>query len=546
MSTIQQLREQWINPSDVSTILMVIGGDVVQNAFAQGTGQLYTPVCFSFGCVAYAFITLVNIIGDGRLLPRPDYPVKVFNLESGYARENKNWVVGRLLRDIEAQVSRERPLQDGTGIRISVFEAMENDNKPTQFSWSFVHVIGAFATLLQLAVSAIPIALDRQWGIMFITVVGTLLIQIAGLLPQWRAEKLPNRQRAKDCYALTSGNGSTDIVVIIGRGLCLNLEEMSASQSPRVNRPWEKFQRLSREIDPEKTETLPRRDSQIRMARTFRGLPLGFRLTQFTCWTLSILWLLLLVNVAASTDYTWCILAVGALGMFQNAWLAAVELPPAKRNMPLWHCETIMTHKVMDGLMDFDVTYGRGVPLMEEFFPGRLRQEEVEWWSGNTRPHDQLRMRNPKRGIPRSVQPARPTSTLDPSVRRQMSWTDNKRPDSLEHVNYEPSTRWDTLRTVDRSRKGSTFDKVREVNDSVGDAGNNPQRKQDAQSVDDERPEEQQTVDETDAENDADSPFSDPVTERPSRVRVAFSKDVISDSNYEQRARESTRCPPWA
>ena len=63
---------------------MVVGGDVVQNAFAQGTGKLYTPVCFSFGCVAYAFTTLVGIIGDGRLLPRPDYPAKVLNLGSGY------------------------------------------------------------------------------------------------------------------------------------------------------------------------------------------------------------------------------------------------------------------------------------------------------------------------------------------------------------------------------------------------------------------------------------------------------------------------------
>lgn len=104
MGTLEQLRQQWINPSDVSTILMIIGGDVVQNAFAQGTAKLYTPVCFSFGCVAYAFIALVNILGESLLLPRPDCPVKVFNLEPGYSRENKNWVVGRVLRDLEAQV----------------------------------------------------------------------------------------------------------------------------------------------------------------------------------------------------------------------------------------------------------------------------------------------------------------------------------------------------------------------------------------------------------------------------------------------------------
>lgn len=40
---------------------------------------------------------------------------------------------------------------------------------------------------------------------------------------------------------------------------------------------------------------------------------------------LSVFWLLLLVNLAASQNCTWCILAVGTVGMFQNAWLAAVE-----------------------------------------------------------------------------------------------------------------------------------------------------------------------------------------------------------------------------
>lgn len=34
----QTLGGQWANPADVSTILMVIGGDVVQKALAQSTG----------------------------------------------------------------------------------------------------------------------------------------------------------------------------------------------------------------------------------------------------------------------------------------------------------------------------------------------------------------------------------------------------------------------------------------------------------------------------------------------------------------------------
>lgn len=533
MSTIAQLRQQWINPADVSTILMVIGGDVVQNAFAQGTGQLYTPVCFSFGCVAYAFITLVNIIGDGRLLPQPDYPVKVFNLESGYARENKNWVVGRLLRDIESKVSRTRPLHDDTGIRISVFEAIENDNEPTQFSWSFVHVIGACATVLQLAIAAIPIILDRQWSIMLITIVGTLLIQVTGLLPQWRAEKLPNGQSSKDCYALTSGNGSSDIVVILGRGLCLNLEEMSASPSPRVNRPWEKFQRLSQPVDLEKSEKVTRIDSQGRKAKQFHGFPLGFRLTQITCWMLSVLWLLLLVNVAASLDYTWCILGVGAVGMFQNAWLAAVELQPAKRNMPLYLCDTIMTHKVMDGIMDFDMTYGRGIPLMEEFFPGRLHHEEHEWWRGNRKGYDAKRMQSTNRGIPRSIQPVPATSTLDSTLHRRMSWPDKHRPQSLSHIDYEPSTKWDNLRTRDRSRKGNTLDKLQELDDEPDNTRNRALRTKETQTDDGSRPAQLQEPASVDSVT---GPFTRPVLENPSNTQVMDPGQVFVDFAYQQHA----------
>jgi len=129
MSTSHQLATQWVNPSDVSTILFVLGGDVVQKAFSQATGKLYVPVCFSFGCVAYAFVALVGIIGDGRLLAPPDYPCKVLNLKSGYLRENKNFVLGRLLRDLEAIETRKEnlPSEDGSdeggnyGLKITGF-----------------------------------------------------------------------------------------------------------------------------------------------------------------------------------------------------------------------------------------------------------------------------------------------------------------------------------------------------------------------------------------------------------------------------------------
>src|SRR5271169_122998 len=66
-----QMRTQWTNPGDIFTLLLLIGGDIVQKALAQlvgvrislskkgdGFGIPLTPVAFSFGWAAYAFASL--------------------------------------------------------------------------------------------------------------------------------------------------------------------------------------------------------------------------------------------------------------------------------------------------------------------------------------------------------------------------------------------------------------------------------------------------------------------------------------------------------
>ncbi|KEY74741.1 hypothetical protein S7711_10959 [Stachybotrys chartarum IBT 7711] len=384
--TIARLREQWASPADVSTILMVISGDVVQKAFAQGTGKIYTPVCFSFGCVAYAFVALVGVIGHGRLLPEPDYPAKVINLESGYSRENKNWVVGRLLRDIETSSARMMPLRDN-GIRISIFDALKTPNNPAGFSWSRIHYVGFIFVAAQLALALVPIVLYEDWSVMLITGAGTALVQLTGALPQWRVEKLPNRQNSSNDFPLTSDNGSNDIIVILGLGRCLNLEEMAASASPRNGRPWEKLDWFS--TRKEYTVNDPKEATRsIREARYFCGFPLGFWITRVACSVFVLLWLVLLINIAAAVSNSWYLLGVGAIGMFQNAWLAAAERPPEHQNLPLDLIDIIRTRKVMDGLMDLEVTYGKARPLLEEFFLGKLKAKELKWWDGDFEPFE--------------------------------------------------------------------------------------------------------------------------------------------------------------
>ncbi|KAK4207696.1 hypothetical protein QBC37DRAFT_298206 [Rhypophila decipiens] len=399
--TVSSLVAQWANPTDVSTILMVIGGDVVQKALAQGTGKMYTPVCFSFGCVAYTFTALVGIMGDGRLLPPPDYPVKVFNLKSGYGKENRNWVLGRILRDLETQLAKELPGPDDEtagsyGIQISVWEALDNHNRPTQFSWGRLHCISLAITLVQFAIAAVPAlsVVGGDWSVLFITAVGTVLIQAIGILPQWVAEKL------------TTGNGSRDIVVIIGGGKCLDLEEMANAELPRKAGVWLKFRQhiLSRRRQASDS-SMDSSSHQQRQSRFVAGFPFGFWLTRVVIVVTSVLSLLLLINLAVPKDYGWFILLIGGIGMFQNGVLAGRELPLEVRNLPLRRCEVLGARKVMDGIMDFDSAYpGFGACLLREFFPGPLYEAEERWWRGDFEPYEKVRMDDEAtRGTPRRL-----------------------------------------------------------------------------------------------------------------------------------------------
>ena len=60
-------RVSWLSPNDTLSILMIIGGDIVQRAVAQlaGSGPLtpywhFAPVAFSFGWLAYSVSALTS------------------------------------------------------------------------------------------------------------------------------------------------------------------------------------------------------------------------------------------------------------------------------------------------------------------------------------------------------------------------------------------------------------------------------------------------------------------------------------------------------
>ncbi|XP_014554867.1 hypothetical protein COCVIDRAFT_103855 [Bipolaris victoriae FI3] len=43
------LKAQWHNSSDILSVLLIFGPDIVQRAVAQLAGRIVTPVAFSFG-----------------------------------------------------------------------------------------------------------------------------------------------------------------------------------------------------------------------------------------------------------------------------------------------------------------------------------------------------------------------------------------------------------------------------------------------------------------------------------------------------------------
>jgi hypothetical protein len=197
-------------------------------------------------------------------------------------------------------------------------------------------------------------------------------------------------------------------MIILGRGNCLDLEELAVQESPRSTRIWEKIEFLSDPVYDEKgRERCHSNGMKIRTSKMMFGVPLGFIMTGALCTVQSVFWIALLITVSGLRSHSWFILAVGAVGMFQNAAVAAIGRDSSKRNLPLIEVDQIVSRKVMDGLMDLEVTFPGHAPfLIEEFFPGELTDEEVEWWKGKRERYDDKRCSEiDRRGIPRSRLP---------------------------------------------------------------------------------------------------------------------------------------------
>lgn len=378
--TSQAFSTQWRNPSDVFSVLLILGGDIIQQALAQLSGSRITPIAFSFGWVAYGVSAVSSAVGENRLMPPADCSCLVINGKSGYVRENVSWIIGRIVRDYESwmdggkadgpihravqgmlderwemdrkrwserraegkDVSATEPMRPiMAGLCVSVFKAREA--QPGTPGYDFLYYLGFVTMVVQLGIAAIPLGLYGDYGQILVTAVGIILALANGSLTQWGCEKWTSRKNTDKNVVLTRGNGSQHAIAILGDGHGLDLEDLAAvpNNVDVWSGKWTKVFTLS----------------------------LGF------------LWICLLISASGLGDHSWFLLAIGGIGIVENIYVAGHWRTPEAYGVPLEFVEVICKPKVMHSLYEVEEQYPHmGRAMLETFFPGELSDEEETKW----------------------------------------------------------------------------------------------------------------------------------------------------------------------
>ncbi|PNP86584.1 hypothetical protein FNYG_00076 [Fusarium nygamai] len=380
-----EFSQQWKHPSDAFSVLLLLGGDVVARALAQLAGSRLTPVAFSFGWVAYAITVVVSAIGENKLMPPADFSCQVINGETGYVRENHSWIIGRMVRDFDSWMDKQQgeqelpasplcrsrsqnPVKDcvdniindkwkelvdrarqrgklepkrpsKAGLCVPIYKAQQAIKGYP--GYDALYFTGFLTCIVQVGVAAIPCGIFGDWSILAVTASGIVLSFASGALPQWSKEKWACRIDTHKAFALTRGNGSQYAIVILSEGKGLDLEDLAAADTGAFA------------------------ESGTRLV----VVALGF------------LWILLLITASGIRQNTWFLLAVGAMGMLHNIYVAGKSRPPEAYGVCLEFVKVIGKHKVMDALFQVEEDYpGLGKSMLPTFFPGQLRDSELEKW----------------------------------------------------------------------------------------------------------------------------------------------------------------------
>ncbi|KAL4902931.1 hypothetical protein BDW74DRAFT_54664 [Aspergillus multicolor] len=375
--TSSEISQQLRNPGDIFSVLLILGGDVVCRAIAQMAGAGITPVSFSFGWVAYIVTALLTAIGERRLMPYPDSPCLVINARSEYVRENRSWILGRIMRDFEVWMDEGRsdgpirrrlnqmldqrwekarwdadqaqpgssasvPRSTKAGLCVSIFHTEQA--QPGYHGYDLLYYMGIATAAVQFGIAAIPLGIWGDWGVFLVTAAGIVLSFTTASLPQWAQEKWACRRNSQKTVILTRGNGSQHAIVIVGSGKGLDLEDLASGP-----------------IDMDVS----------------RG-----SWTSLFLMILAVLWIVLLIIAAGLQQNTWFLLATGGLGIIENILVAGWPRRPKAFGVPLTFKEVIGEPRVMETLFAVEEAYPRvGLAMLDTFFPGRLSHKEKERWN---------------------------------------------------------------------------------------------------------------------------------------------------------------------
>lgn len=284
--------------------------------------------------------------------PTPDISVVVSSTEFGHVRSNQSWILGRLLRDFEKfwmplevrQNLANMLTQAGkpkAGLCISIFEA-SSDAEAGIPKRDLYWYSGYLVAIIQLGIAVVPWVIWGQWEIFLITTAGTLLAFAVGSLPQWREERWKCRRGTKKTFTLCRGNGSQHVLVILGGGRGLDLEDLAVSDEA--------------------------------------ASPL--RMTTLVLLSFAICWIVLLITVSGIKEHTWFLVAVGTLGMIHTTLVTGAPRRPEWFGIHLKFREVFVRRKVMEALKVAEEKYPTlGKSLLPTFFPNGVRAEDGEWAS---------------------------------------------------------------------------------------------------------------------------------------------------------------------
>lgn len=166
-------------------------------------------------------------------MPPPDFRCTVVGAKSGHSRENKSWVIGRILRDYEQRappLTQDKKSSSWESLRVSIFriKAKTMTGVPT-CDWVWFSGLGV--VLVQIVIALVPLLLHKEWIVLLLTCCGTLLAFSNGLLAQWCDEKWDCPKEGGGDVTITQGNGSRHSIVVLGGKNAPDLEILAHSDS---------------------------------------------------------------------------------------------------------------------------------------------------------------------------------------------------------------------------------------------------------------------------------------------------------------------------